>query len=135
VIAFLEVENEDEEQVFESDADVSLTWLHRNGAPAGATDLLERAVRELEWPSGKVFAWVTAEVRMASAVRRFVRESHGLTRHDYKIQAYWRRGMTEPERLDRVKQNIAPLIAEGTDPVELYNERGMAADDPTLTGE
>lgn len=131
-IAFLEVYDDTDEQTFHTDADVALTWLHRGSAAAGTTKLLEDAVRRLEWPEGKVFAWVTGEVRMASAIRQFLREERGYTRHDYKIQAYWRRGMTEAERLDRVKENIAPLVAAGTDPIEIYSERGMAAADPTL---
>jgi NADPH-dependent ferric siderophore reductase len=129
---FIEAVDEDDLQTFETDADVTVNWLYRRELPSGTTDLLVRAVEELEWPEGRAFAWVTGEVRMASALRRFVREVRGLTRADYKVQAYWRRGMTEPERLDRVKQNIAPLIAQGVDPIELYNERGMAGDDPTL---
>jgi NADPH-dependent ferric siderophore reductase len=133
VVAFIEVGGSPDEQTFKTDADVSITWLHRGEAAAGTSRIVDETVRALDWPTGKVFAFVTGEVRMVTAVRRFLREEKGLTRHDYKIQAYWRRGMTEVERLDRVKEASAKLMAAGVDVTEIYNERGMAGEDPTLS--
>jgi NADPH-dependent ferric siderophore reductase len=132
VRAFIEVADQHDEQVFSSLADVELTWLHRGSAPAASSRLLVDAVRNVDWLDGRAFVFAGAEVRIVSQVRRHVREAWGLTRHNYKMSAYWRSGMTEPERLAKVKENVAPLVAEGVDMVEIYSERGLLAPDPTL---
>jgi NADPH-dependent ferric siderophore reductase len=133
VVAFIEVADTNDEQPFASGAEVAVTWLYRGDDPAGTSPVVDETLRRLDWPDGRVFAFVAGEVRMVSAVRRYLREEKGLTRHDYKIQAYWRRGMTEVERLDKIKEASAKLMAAGVDVVEIYNERGMAGDDPTLS--
>lgn len=68
VIVFVEVADAAEEQPLTSHADVRLTWLHRDGAAAGTTDLLERAVRKLEFPAGDYYAWISGEAKAADCL-------------------------------------------------------------------
>lgn len=128
---FLEVGGPEDEQSFETDATVTIEWVHRVGE-AGTSTCLQDAVCAFDWPSGTPFVWATGEVRSVTAIRKYIRQTRGLSRHDHKIQAYWRRGLNEAERLDRVKAASADLIANGVDAVEIYNERGMLAEDVTL---
>jgi len=59
--AFIEVDGPAEEQPIESTGDVEITWLHRNGADAGSTDLLADAVRAMEWPTGTAQVFMHGE--------------------------------------------------------------------------
>lgn len=67
-----------------------VTWLHRDGAPAGTTTLLVDAVRRLEWPPGTPYAWGGGESRAMTAVRRHLRREVGLPREAVSMVAYWR---------------------------------------------
>lgn len=93
VHAFIEVADAAEEQPILSRADLRLSWLHRHGAPAGSTDLLERALRAMDWPaegSGHVLAG--CEHRAARAIRAFLAGERGMAKKDVHVAAYWRRG-------------------------------------------
>src|SRR5690606_26276054 len=52
VLALIEVANAAEEQRFDTEADLTLTYLHRNGAPAGTTSLVLDAARAARFPEG-----------------------------------------------------------------------------------
>lgn len=133
VIAFLEVSDKSEEQPINCKADLTVTWLHRGDKPAGTSGLLVKAAKELEWPQGKVFAWVCAEIRTVTEIRRFVKKERGLQKGSYKTQAYWRLGATEVERMARMTE--LSMAAAETDPasfMESFEEIGMNIEDPTL---
>jgi NADPH-dependent ferric siderophore reductase len=89
---FLEVAEGSEEQPLHSAADVELTWLHRDGAPAGKSELLIRAVRESAFPDGNVHAWVGAEAATVRDLRKYFRDEHGLRRGEVSATVYWRYG-------------------------------------------
>jgi NADPH-dependent ferric siderophore reductase len=133
VIAFIEVPNKDEEQPIETKADLTVTWLHRGDAVPGTSGLLQRAVQEVDWPEGQVFAWVCGEIKMVADLRRYFREEKNL-KHGvgYKAQAYWRRGKSEVERMARMTE--LSLQAAQTDPdafMRSFEEIGMTEVDPT----
>ncbi|WP_375001417.1 siderophore-interacting protein [Aeromicrobium sp. CTD01-1L150] len=88
---FVEVADADHEQVIETQADVELTWLHRDGAPPGSTDLLPRAVTSTSWWQGQAFAWVSGESSMLRPIRQWLKTEHGLTRDCLDLTGYWRR--------------------------------------------
>jgi len=96
VHAFVEVDSPAEEQPIDSAADVRLTWLHRNGAPAGTTTLLPDAVRALEWPVGRVQAFVHGEASLLKTVRPYLLSDREVARSDVSISGYWRNGDDEP---------------------------------------
>jgi NADPH-dependent ferric siderophore reductase len=88
----IEVADAAEEQPIASAATLDLRWLHRNGAEAGTTDLLETAVRAVPWPeTGTSYALVGCEHRTAKALRGYLRKEKGLTRDRHLVAAYWRR--------------------------------------------
>ncbi|MER6396665.1 siderophore-interacting protein [Kitasatospora sp. NPDC001603] len=93
VIAFAEVPGPEHEQVFETATDATVTWLHRGDAPAGSTDLLERAVRAAQLPPGLGFAWVAGEANALKPIRRHLRAERGLDRHQVDVDGYWKRGV------------------------------------------
>jgi len=91
--AIVEIADAREEQPLAVPTGMSLEWLHRDGAPAGTTDLLLEAIEAVRWPSDdrKAFAWVGAELAAAQAIRDHFSNRCGLAKADQLVVAYWRR--------------------------------------------
>ncbi|XCM33750.1 SIP domain-containing protein [Streptomyces parvus] len=92
---FIEVGEESHRQELPTEADATVTWLTRDGAPAGSTDLLERAVRSMEWLPGEVYVWAAGEAVTLKGIRRHLSAERGVSRERTHITGYWRR--TEPD--------------------------------------
>jgi NADPH-dependent ferric siderophore reductase len=90
VRAFVEVPDSGEEQPLAHGDDVVVTWLHRGDRPAGTTSQLVDAVRSLERPGGRPYAWGGGESRAMTAVRRYLRDQVGLERSQVSMTGYWR---------------------------------------------
>ncbi|MET8614227.1 siderophore-interacting protein [Streptomyces misionensis] len=89
--AFVEVSGPEEEQKIDSPAQI--VWLHRGDRPVGAA-LLE-AVRELEFPEGRLHAFVHGEAGFVKELRRMLRVERQIPRQDLSISGYWRLGHNE----------------------------------------
>lgn len=85
-----EVSDESEQQPLPTSESVDVTWIHRGDTPAGTTTALVDAVKSLEWPSGKAYAWGGAESRIVTAIRRYVRDEVGLAHEAVSMTGYWR---------------------------------------------
>ena len=94
-VALVEVDGPADELELTSAADVDLRWLHRGDAVAGTTTLLDDAVRGLDWPEGRVQAFVHGESALLKSVRPHLLDERGVARADISVSAYWRRGATE----------------------------------------
>lgn len=87
-----------EEQLLETQAQLDLKWLHRNGAEAGTTTLLIDAVKQampVQSEGRRQFAWAGCEFDAFKAIRGFWRKEYGLKRDDHMAVAYWRRGVVD----------------------------------------
>ncbi|MEV6212527.1 siderophore-interacting protein [Kitasatospora sp. NPDC051914] len=91
VRAFVEIAGPEEEQKFDSAAEV--VWLHRGDRPVG--ELLVEAVRALEFPEGRVHAFVHGEAGFVKEVRALLRVDLGIPREDLSVSGYWRLGHNE----------------------------------------
>ncbi|MEV6014102.1 MULTISPECIES: siderophore-interacting protein [unclassified Streptomyces] len=91
VRAFVEVSGPEEEQKIDSDAEI--VWLHRGDRPIGAA--LVEAVRALEFPEGRVHAFVHGEAGFVKELRALLRVEHRIPREDLSISGYWRLGHNE----------------------------------------
>ena len=101
----------DHEVDLPSPGELDLVWLHRSGGP-GDTDLLVRAVANLDWRPGRVHAFVHGEAEEIRSVRRHLLTERGLQRADMSCSPYWRRGHTD-ESWRRVKKDfVAAMEAE-----------------------
>jgi NADPH-dependent ferric siderophore reductase len=89
--AFLEVSGPEEEQKFDSDAQV--TWLHRGDRPVG--EALVEAVRSLRFPEGRLHAFVHGEAGFVKELRRLLRVELSVPRENLSISGYWRLGHNE----------------------------------------
>ncbi|MEU9208714.1 siderophore-interacting protein [Streptomyces sp. NPDC048415] len=88
---FLEVAGPEEEQKFAGDAEV--VWLHRGERPIGAA--LIEAVRALDFPDGRVHAFVHGEAGFVKELRRLLRVERGIPREQLSLSGYWRLGHDE----------------------------------------
>lgn len=93
VLAVIEVAAASEEQTFESAADLSVQWLHRNGRAAGTTTLLEDAIRGLTLPSGDGYVWLAGEAGTLKPIRRYLRNDLGLNPDRVAVDGYWKYGV------------------------------------------
>ncbi|MFI1002131.1 siderophore-interacting protein [Streptomyces galbus] len=91
VRAFVEVSGPEEEQKIDSDADI--VWLHRGERPVG--EALVEAVRALDFPEGRVHAFVHGEAGCVKELRRLLRVERQIPREDLSISGYWRLGHNE----------------------------------------
>ncbi|TDD87690.1 siderophore-interacting protein [Actinomadura rubrisoli] len=90
---FIEVAGPEEEQSLTTPGDAEIVWLHRDGGPVG--DLLAEAVQKLDFPEGRVHAFVHGEAGFVKTLRRHLRVDRGLPMDQLSISGYWRQGRDE----------------------------------------
>ncbi|MGV9387899.1 siderophore-interacting protein [Streptomyces olivaceus] len=88
---FVEVDGPEEEQKI--DSDVEVVWLHRGDRPVGRA--LVEAVRALNFPEGRLHAFVHGEAACVKELRRYLRVEREIPREDLSISGYWRLGHNE----------------------------------------
>ena len=92
-LVIVEVENGAEQQKLESPAQVNVIWVLREG---GRNNLLT-TVKELQVPSGNLYAWVATESKVSRQIRRVLLDEHGLDEQFVKAVGYWRLDDTTEE--------------------------------------
>ena len=88
---FIEVAEQSHRQQLTQPDGVQLTWLVRDGAPAGTTSLLHDAVRAAPWWEGRVFVWLAGESLTLAPIRRWLRHEKQLPKAQLDVTGYWRR--------------------------------------------
>lgn len=68
----------------------SITWLSRQGNPAGSGTGLLDAVRSLSPTAANTYAWGGAESAQVTSIRRHLRDELELDREHVSMIAYWR---------------------------------------------
>jgi len=95
VFAFIEVNGPEDEQELASEADATVTWVHRNGAAAGHTDVLEQALRAFTIPDGDGYLWFTGEANTLRGIRRLVLNEKGIDKSRANFSGHWKVGTTD----------------------------------------
>lgn len=106
----IEVQNADERIALDLPAGMTLQWLYRGTAEAGATTLLADAIQAcaIVGDSNR-FVWVGAEFSTAQSVRAWLRDTVGLGSKEQLVVAYWRRGLDETQMKSApTRQTAAP---------------------------
>src|SRR6202521_4164954 len=57
VVVLGEIDGAADEIAFETKTNATVTWAHRNGAAAGASDVLAKTLSKLQLPAGDYYAW------------------------------------------------------------------------------
>lgn len=87
----IEISDDAHRQELPTPDGVTVAWLSREGAEPGTTTVLSDALRGLDWPDGRVFAWVAGESLTLAPIRRWLRDDRGLGRDQMDVTGYWRR--------------------------------------------
>jgi NADPH-dependent ferric siderophore reductase len=91
-VVLAEVDGPGDEITFKTEANATITWAHRNGAPPGASDALSRTLSTLKFPAGDYYAWVACESLTAKGLRQQLIADHGANPKWMRAAAYWRCG-------------------------------------------
>ena len=86
-LAFLEVDSDADIQAIAAPAGVELVWLRRGGVPAGESELLVKAVRDAEWPEGKVEVFAHGERGYMKGLREVLFRERGLDAARFRCPA------------------------------------------------
>lgn len=97
IIAIIEVDSVAEEQSFETEARLSLTYLYRDGRPAGTTSLILDAIKAMSFPPGDAYAYIAGESTMSKAVKAHLIETRGFNPEYIKAAGYWLLGVADAE--------------------------------------
>ncbi|MEO4017327.1 siderophore-interacting protein [Pseudomonas rossensis] len=92
-LVIVEVENGAEQQRLESAAQVNVIWVLREGGK----DNLLKTVKQLQVPSGNLYAWVATESKVSRQIRRVLLDEHGLNEQFVKAVGYWRADESDDE--------------------------------------
>ena len=85
-LVIIEVENGKEQQHLQSAAQVHVIWVLREGGK----DNLLTTVKQIQVPSGDLYAWVATETKVSRQIRRVLLDEHGLDDQFVKAVGYWR---------------------------------------------
>ena len=96
-LAFLEVDGGADVLAIDAPAGVQLHWLLRRGTPAGGGGLLVEAVRDAQWPEGRVHVFAHGERGSMKSLREVFFAQRGLERGQVSLSGYWARGRVEDE--------------------------------------
>lgn len=90
----IEVRSDRDRQQLLHPEGVRLHWIY-NSQPGENTDAFEAKVKSIEWPEGRVYAWSATEFDMMRRVRSYLREEKQLSKEQFYISSYWKKGANE----------------------------------------
>ncbi|MGM9472682.1 siderophore-interacting protein [Pseudarthrobacter sp. YS3] len=96
-LAFLEVDSDADIQPIAAPPGIQVSWLRRNGVPAGESDLLVAAVADAQWPDGRVDVFAHGERGYMKALRDVLFVQRGLERSQVSLSGYWAKGRVEDD--------------------------------------
>lgn len=109
-LAFLEVDSAADVLEIQAPAGVEVSWLFRDGAPAGAGTLLVDAVRGAAWLPGRVHAFAHGERGYMKGLRDIFFREHGLERSQVSLSGYWAQGRVEDQFQAEKKLPIGQVL-------------------------
>jgi NADPH-dependent ferric siderophore reductase len=101
----------DHEVPLTSPGALDLQWLHRNRTSDDGA-LLVRSLEALDFPAGRVHAFVHGEAEEIRVVRRHLLMQRGLRRADMSCSPYWRQTMTDEAWRQVKRQFVEAMEAE-----------------------
>jgi NADPH-dependent ferric siderophore reductase len=106
VHVLLEVEGPDDHLSLDSPGEVKLRWLHQTRLRPADQLLVLDALRELEFPDGRLQAFVHGEASTVRAVRRHLLIDRGVPKDALSVSGYWKRDRDEEGwRADKAEWN------------------------------
>lgn len=75
-----------------SPASLQIVWVPRNHSTHAAGEQLIEALRALQIPHERCFAWAATETQAVRAIRRYLTQERGFDKQWVKAAGYWQRG-------------------------------------------
>ncbi|MFS2167605.1 siderophore-interacting protein [Variovorax sp. Varisp62] len=91
-VVLAEVDSEADEIPFDTQAELTLKWVHRRGTEPGLSPVLLDALKAMQLPAGDFHAWVGCESAIAKALRAHLVGERGANPKWTRASGYWRRG-------------------------------------------
>jgi NADPH-dependent ferric siderophore reductase len=88
---FIEVEDRNGEIDLKTETDAVIRWVHRNGAPAEPSELMNGMLQDLALPPGNGHAYIIGETSNVRRQRHTLL-ARGLARDQISSEGYWRPG-------------------------------------------
>ncbi|MEZ4499703.1 MAG: siderophore-interacting protein [Thermomicrobiales bacterium] len=98
-LAFIEVENVEDELPLHTAADARVTWVHRNGQ----SDALEQAVRNATFPVGEAFVWAGGEATALRGIRRYLIRELGWPTEWASFSGHWKIGVADHDHHEPIE--------------------------------
>ncbi|HVI52490.1 MAG TPA: siderophore-interacting protein [Candidatus Sulfotelmatobacter sp.] len=95
IITLAAVTASEEEQNFQTSADLRTLWVHRSIEAASDPAFLLAALKTLELPPGDGFVWIAAEATVARALRDHMTGERRHPISDMKAAGYWVKGQAD----------------------------------------
>lgn len=95
VTAFIEVPDSRDIQTIITMADANITWLPRNGLPAGTSTILQEVMTTASVPNEKSEVWFAAESAVVRTVRRHFQIEREFDHSRITASGYWKKGETD----------------------------------------
>lgn len=92
---FIEVDGPEDALPLPTAADARITWVHRNGAAAGTTTVLEEAIRAFDFPEGEGYQSYTGEANALRDIRRYLLKEKGLDKQWIDFSGHWKYGTAD----------------------------------------
>ncbi|MCH1882813.1 siderophore-interacting protein [Agrococcus sp. ARC_14] len=109
-IAILEARDASEEIGISAPAGVEVRWLHRGAPRAETVGLLAATVAALDWPDGRVHAFVHGERESMKAMRDELFTRRGLERAQVSLSGYWAQGRTEDRFQAEKREPVGQIL-------------------------
>ena len=111
VIVLALVDGPDDEFELTSPGDLEVRWIHRCDHVGNADALLD-AVAALDFPAGRVHAFVHGEAAEVRSIRKHLVVERGVAREGQSISPYWRRNHTDEQWREIKRDWVAASDAE-----------------------
>ena len=91
ITVYAEIADENERQEITSRADVTWTWLYRNGKAAGTSGLLEQALRQHDWSkdSESRYVFIACEKGEVRQIKKYLTDEASLPKNSFRTAGYW----------------------------------------------
>lgn len=94
-VAFIEVQDADDEIELAKPSAVEIRWVHRKAEFTPTTTKLAAEVMKYPWRSGLVQVFAHGEREMIKSLRRYLADDRGIDRRMMSLSAYWAYGRAE----------------------------------------
>ncbi|MCC6943085.1 MAG: siderophore-interacting protein [Thermomicrobiales bacterium] len=98
-VALIEVDGPKDEIAIATQADASITWVHRNGQ----RDALEQAVRNASFPEGEGFVWAGGEATALRGIRRYLLREANMPAEWASFSGHWKIGVADHDHHEPIE--------------------------------